>query len=305
MSNNGLFVVSSLTDRVLNLSTVTLNPSVSDEFASGAKIARPTAGSFLTDGFTAGQTIRVFGTAGNDGTYTVQQAAAGVVTLVAGSNLAAETAQPLIATPSGGSFIDEGFVVGQTVQVTGGGGNSGTFVIQGVSAGSLTLTNNVGLSLAFAPGAAISRASAGATVDAANDLLVFSTAHNFKTGDVVRYDAAGNAPITRRNGSALGAGPYTVEVVDSTRLRLIPFGTVLASTSGFSGGNVNNSTREIDLGGGSQPFGNGQAVTYVAPGDHQILRVQRGRADRDRHHQPGVGAGAQADGRGHRPLDQQ
>jgi len=54
-------------------------------------ITRSDGGSFVTDGFEAGEQIRVQGSANNDGIYIIETVVAGVLTLDAGETLAAES----------------------------------------------------------------------------------------------------------------------------------------------------------------------------------------------------------------------
>src|SRR6185503_20619561 len=48
-------------------------------------------------------------------------------------------------TRAAGDFAADGFVAGQTINVTGAGGNNGDFTIFSVSANQLVLTSNKGL----------------------------------------------------------------------------------------------------------------------------------------------------------------
>lgn len=113
-------------------------------------------GSFLTDGFVAGDTIRVHGSAHNDAAYVPSVVAAGSLTV---SGLTNEgpilgvtiTSEPTITFVDGGSgtdsitrnrgsFLADGFVVGVPFSITGTASNNYTATPTNVTASTITLT---------------------------------------------------------------------------------------------------------------------------------------------------------------------
>ena len=140
--------------------SVTVSNVTLDFNASGNTITR-TIGSFASDGFTAGQTLVVTGTASNNGTYTIESVSAGTLTLKTMQN--ENNVVPADVTASSGSvtvkyglmfnassrtivnydgidFVSEGYAAGQILNVSGSASNDGCYVIQSVSASTITLT---------------------------------------------------------------------------------------------------------------------------------------------------------------------
>jgi hypothetical protein len=111
------------------------------------------AGSFITDGFIVGDTIRVTGSASNNVTGAVTGVTATVLTLGT-TDLAAEgpvtnvaiTSEPTLTfsatghtiTRSRGSWLDDGFRVGDSITVTGSASNNYTKTLTAVTATVLT-----------------------------------------------------------------------------------------------------------------------------------------------------------------------
>jgi len=144
--------------RVAKLSQVRarMKPGASVTFAevgaTGDTITRST-GSFVTDGFVAGDTFRVTGSASNNVTGVLASLTATVLTLGT-TDLAAEepttdasiTAEPTLTfaasghtiTRNRGSWIDDGFKVGDSVTTTGTVSNNGTATITALSATVMT-----------------------------------------------------------------------------------------------------------------------------------------------------------------------
>ena len=151
------------------------NPTLTfaDNGVNDGTITR-SAGSWVDDGFTVGDAISVSGTAKNNNTYTIAGISNGgtQVTLAGGYFVQNETttasqtvgasllARPKTAAMSGtpvlrfidngtapdsidrgaGSFVDEGFAVGDTITVAGTDNNNGSFSIAGMSADGKVLT---------------------------------------------------------------------------------------------------------------------------------------------------------------------
>ena len=113
------------------------------------------AGSWFDDGFGFGQTIIISGTSTNNGTFTIASLTSDTITLADGESVADEiTAGVILVSPQDdmtigrddGSWITDGFAVGQTVTISGTGANDGQYLINDISHSLLTL----------APGAALS-----------------------------------------------------------------------------------------------------------------------------------------------------
>jgi hypothetical protein len=118
----------------------------------GHTITRAT-GSFLTDGFANVDTVTVSGSASNNGTKTLSGLSATVMTFASGivaegpgagaSIIGSEslTFASTTCTRTGGvgSFVLDGFAIGQTVIVSGTASNNVTVVLTGVSATVLTV----------------------------------------------------------------------------------------------------------------------------------------------------------------------
>lgn len=123
--------------------------------ATGDTITRA-SGSWITDGFAVGDAIQVSGTVSNNITAVIAGLTATVITL-GSEDLVAEvvTGASVLASPaitfaevgasadtitrSSGSWIADGFKVGQTIEIAGTASNNITAVIAGVSATVITL----------------------------------------------------------------------------------------------------------------------------------------------------------------------
>lgn len=119
--------------------------------ATGDTITRA-AGSFLADGFVAGDTVTISGTVSNNGDVVIDSLTATVITLdtddlVDETVLATLVSQPTLTfanvaetiTRNRGSWLDDGFRVGDTVTISGTASNDGTGVIQTLTALVMTL----------------------------------------------------------------------------------------------------------------------------------------------------------------------
>jgi hypothetical protein len=134
-------------------------------------ITRP-SGNFVKDGFVAGQILTIAGSTAmptdNNGTYHVAAVTPGAITLVENTltlegptrnlRLTADfelsfvdsnpdtISRTTAAHPAGvGSFLDEGFMPGQTFRITGSANNNARYVISGVTATTLTLANDISM----------------------------------------------------------------------------------------------------------------------------------------------------------------
>ncbi len=109
------------------------------------------AGSWIDDGFGVGGGVLIAGSASNDGTYTLDVVTDATITLDSGDAVTAEGSEVITAafvdsdpdtiTRAAGSFVDDGFVGGQQIVLTGTASNNATYTIDtgGVAAGTLTL----------------------------------------------------------------------------------------------------------------------------------------------------------------------
>ena len=79
-------------------------------------ITRSDGGSFVTDGFEAGEQIRVQGSASNDGIYIIETVVAGALILNAGETLAAKAAAPgvTVTITAVSTALDPGITIGGT-----------------------------------------------------------------------------------------------------------------------------------------------------------------------------------------------
>ena len=171
--NNGIYTIAVVGDKELTLeSTDTLsneyNTSADLEIsgnwitladAGDADTITRSGGSWIDDGFEAGQTIRIVNSAnGNDGTYEIAVVTDNVLTLVSGDNLNNEVStattlevagnwltfadngsDPHTITRSTGSWLEEGYRDGQSIIITGTASNDGEFTIGHVSSDGKTL----------------------------------------------------------------------------------------------------------------------------------------------------------------------
>ena len=145
--------------------TMTGSPNVTFVDANPDQIQR-SAGSWITDGFVAGQRIGVIGSFslyGNDGVYTIASVTASTLTLVASDQLQSEgprsgvtvvsypalagnpnltfaDASPDTITRSAGSWVTDGFAVGHHIEVSGSSSNDGIYTISELTATVLKVT---------------------------------------------------------------------------------------------------------------------------------------------------------------------
>lgn len=121
-------------------------------FDATAHTITRSVGSFISDGFAVGDEFTVAGTTSNNGSYTISSLSATVITLasglvnegpvsdaaIAGSN--ALTFASHTCTRSGGSWLNDGFAVGDSVTFAGTASNNVTAVITTLTATVLTAT---------------------------------------------------------------------------------------------------------------------------------------------------------------------
>ena len=131
--------------------TLSGNPTLTftDNGSDGDTITRA-SGSWIADGFDLDQSIQVSGSAGNDGTYQIGSISTDGATLTLDfqdtlsdePNAAgiAVTGQDTLTRNDTGSWIDDGFLAGDAITVTGSGTNNGTYLIDAISDDGLILT---------------------------------------------------------------------------------------------------------------------------------------------------------------------
>ena len=181
-ANNGTFTLAAVSALVLTINedfttaaadagvtiieTVT-SGSLTVDFDNAGETVTRASGSFITDGFKVGGTVAITGAvdAGNNGTKTITNVAALVLTLTAGDITDDETGDAGVeivqtvtsgsltvdfktantVNRSSGSFVTDGFLAGQSVVVTGAvdGANNATFVVERVAALELKFTTTV------------------------------------------------------------------------------------------------------------------------------------------------------------------
>lgn len=114
------------------------------------------SGSFITDGFLPGMVVTTSGftNAVNNGAKVIQSVTATVITVYPSQTLVAEAGTgderilvPFSYTRASGSFITDGFVAGNSVEVSAftTAGNNGTRVIATVEATRITVNHNTGM----------------------------------------------------------------------------------------------------------------------------------------------------------------
>ncbi len=169
-SDDGTYTVSSISaDGSKLYVTLGTGQTWNDETTNAANVVAldtitRTSGSWTTDGFAAGQMICV-NTGGasytdqtqqNNGLDTVQAVSSDGKTLLLApaDKVYAETVTPTsitvldsIALPSGSNWLTDGFVVGQTLNVSGTSHNNNLFTIAGIGADSTTVFVTPGVSL--------------------------------------------------------------------------------------------------------------------------------------------------------------
>ncbi len=238
--NDGTYRIAEVTDLTLFLAegealineTLTRHAmsgslTFADNGAAADTITRG-SGSWLTDGFAAGQMIRVEGSGDNDGLYLIAAVTASTLTLVASDSLNPGTASsasvatisltaPDTITRDSGSWIDDGFLVGQTITVSGTTANNGTYTINSVTDTCITLNPNERLSDETVASASDDTVSAPDTIirDSGSWL-----ADGFQPGQTITVSGAG-----------ANNGTYTIGYVTEQVLTLIRTDTLTDGAS--------------------------------------------------------------------------
>ncbi len=184
------------------------------------------SGSWLDDGFAVGQVIRIEGAGDNDGLYMIDAVAANTLTLISSARLktgpssTARIATVAITAPdkitrSSGSWIDDGFLPGQTITVGGAGANNGSYRVESLTDTEITLVAYDRL--------ADQTVASGATVSSGDTITRDSgswIADGFKAGQIITVGNAG-----ANNGS------YEIAAVTKTLLTLVPAAALTDATT--------------------------------------------------------------------------
>lgn len=181
-ANNGTFTLSAVSALVLTINEdfitaaadagVTVTETVTSgaltvDFDNAAETATRASGSFITDGFKVGGSVVIAGAvdAGNNGTKTLTGVSALVLTFTGGDITDDETADAGVTfvqtvtsgsltvdfktantvNRASGSFVTDGFLVGQNVAITGAvdAGNNATFAVSRVGALELKVATTI------------------------------------------------------------------------------------------------------------------------------------------------------------------
>ena len=209
-------------------------------------------GSWITDGFVVGQFIRISGTTGLDGAYLIDSLTATTITLnaktplgttIGTTNAANVTVQHYIMTGnpaldfdmaknsltrSVGSWVNDGFVVGQQIVVDGSGANDNFYTIKGISVDGATDPLDSSAVLAstahVAGGVTIKAIETPTTpvVGSVKTVLSFDTAGDTITRSLGNWSAdgfmVGQTLIVA--GTANNNGTYTIKTVTETTITL-------------------------------------------------------------------------------------
>jgi hypothetical protein len=181
--------------------------------SGGDDIERLDPGSWLTDGYKVGDTITVNGTVHNNGTYTIAGVTATTLTLTVSQTVTAELSTAIVVdqrgtlarSDAGGSWLTDGFKVGDTIAVSGTANNNGAYEITGVTATTLTVAQHVNAETATAAVADKSQHDTITRTDAGGSWL----ADGLKAGDVITI-----------SGTAHNDGTFTIASVSATTLTL-------------------------------------------------------------------------------------
>ncbi len=161
LANNGNYTIGSISLDGTVLALVPDSQNLSAEISSSASVAgldslATSSGSWITDGFEAGQTIQVAGTSSNNGSYAIaalspdgttlylpasslqsETSSAGTITATAGPGLSGTV------TLGSGTWSGAGFVSGNSITIAGTAHNDGTYTIQSIIGATLTVASAI------------------------------------------------------------------------------------------------------------------------------------------------------------------
>ena len=145
-----IFALSGNTLTLVNDVEFTETATKSGVVVTGSDTITRNSGDWEADGFAIGQSINIEGSADNDGVYEIENISADgkVLTLVEGGRLVSDSESGITITSSdtitrsdsGGSWITNGFLPGQSIEVTSAGTNNGTYLVDEVTDTTLTLS---------------------------------------------------------------------------------------------------------------------------------------------------------------------
>ena len=154
--NNGSYLIASVDATAITLDAAARVVNATD--VSSVTIAAPkqtitrAAGNWIADGFMTDQMIAVTGGTNNDGTYTLASVSELVLTLLTDAAILIDDVDVIGATVEadrgahtisrdGGSWLADGFAIGQSIDVTDTDFNNGMFTIASLDATTITLAS--------------------------------------------------------------------------------------------------------------------------------------------------------------------
>ena len=241
LANNGIYTIDSIS---LDGSVLALEPaatnlapevSIAGDVAGLATLTA-SSGSWITDGFQAGQTIQVAGTNSHNGSYLIEAVSSDGTTLYLPPNtVASETGQSATVTATAGLLLsgtvtlasgnwsNYGFAPGDSISVTGTAHNNGTYTIQSINGTTLSIApESAGLQAESTTSATI-KGSTQIAVTQVNELgnrLAFAFDPGLSDGQAVVYHAVPGQLI---GGLTDGQTYYAI--------RNIVFGSVAVDTT--------------------------------------------------------------------------
>ena len=256
LANNGIYTIGSIS---LDGTVLALEPGATNlapEVASAGNVAglatlTSSSGSWITDGFQAGQTIKVAGTSNNNGSYLIEGVSSDGTTLYLPPNtLTSETSQsatvtatagPLLTgtiTLGSGTWSNDGFAPGDSITVAGTSHNNGTYTIQSINGTTLTIApESAGLQSESTTSATLTGSTqiAVTQVNQLGDRLSFGFDPGLSDGQAVVYHAVPGQAI---GGLTDGQTYYVIRnftyksvAVDTTANKL-----TLTADPGYAGG---------------------------------------------------------------------
>ena len=270
-TGNDSFTITGVTGSVITLSTSNVIAAEATAKAServtiqrNGTITRTDGGSWLSAGYAAGQTISVSGSAANSTgsvLYSISAVSAGTIALLPSDAIKTEASAAApetitvnngtgstITRTDGGSWIAQGFAVGQTITVTGSAANNTgtgqTYTIAKITGSTITLATAdviVSEASAAAPETVSLQHNTTDSPDAIKSAY-FTASTSTTPGSIVRTDggnwltdgfAVGQTILVTGSAgnSTVGATSYTVTAVTATTLTLSLGDSIVAEGS--------------------------------------------------------------------------
>jgi len=258
------------------------------DVVGGNEISR-SAGSWLSDGFAAGQFIRVVGTTPNAGSYQIASVTNAIITLVGGQDIipGTETADviaqatriqqvALSGTPvlsylpqraaivrDTGSWISDGFTVGMQIQLSGTDSNNAIYTIATLSATRIELQESTDLHAGTDADAAVTSDLATTTADLTyeQEKLHLLPSVQWASGDWASEGFVAGQVITISDSSG-NNGSFTIASVTGDSIDL-KAGSILTATTDTDGLTV---TRDVSI-------ASDQTLTFTAQAGDVLARV--------------------------------